>query len=268
VTKIVRSKRAETKVLDHCSFEVEGGSLTVILGPSGCGKTTIINLVAGYELPDGGEVLVGGERVVKPSSRRLVVFQETALFPWLTCYENLVFGPGRRGDGAQGEMRPRAMALLEKVGFGEFKDKYPMQLSGGMQRRAELARALINNPEVMLLDEPFRGLDAMTRELMQDYYLELFEELPSTHVFVTSEIEEAIYLGDRVLFMTRKPSRVKRLLDIDLPRPRYRGLTVSNRYEELKMAAWEILHEEAPPDGGFPCRIPRGTPTETERSAH
>jgi NitT/TauT family transport system ATP-binding protein len=143
------------------------------------------------------------------------------------------------------EAHREALALLKKVGLEDFRDKYPIQLSGGMQRRAELARALINKPKVMLMDEPFRGLDAMTRKLMQEYYLKLFEETGGTHVFVTSELEEAIILSDKLLLMTNKPSKVKKVIDVDLPRPRDWGMATLKRYREIKAEALELLHEEA-----------------------
>jgi NitT/TauT family transport system ATP-binding protein len=182
--------------------------------------------------------------VTGPGPDRLVVFQETALFPWMTSLENVTFGPIVRGMSARGA-RDEARRLLERVGLKGFEDKYPAQLSGGMQRRCELARALINQPKIMLMDEPFRGLDAMTRELMQEYLLRLFEETRTTILFVTSELEEAIFLGDRLLILCARPTSVKRVLAVDLPRPRdFRVLTTA-RYAELKQEALETLYEEA-----------------------
>jgi NitT/TauT family transport system ATP-binding protein len=157
VLKIARSKKYHVVVLKDCSFTVAAGTLTVLIGPSGCGKTTIINLIAGYELPDRGTVQMDGKPVEGPNWERLVVFQEMALFPWLTCYQNVMFGPMARTNMTRREAHAEAINLLNLVGLGDFKDKYPMQLSGGMQRRAELARALINRPKVMLMDEPFRS---------------------------------------------------------------------------------------------------------------
>lgn len=245
VTRAVQTKKTETIILEHCSFVVESGKLTVLIGPSGCGKTTIINLIAGYEIPDRGKVLIDGRPVTGPDWERLVVFQESALFPWLTCYDNVMFGPLATKVMTRDEAHGQAIKLLEKVGLRDFMDKYPIQLSGGMQRRAELARALINRPTVMLMDEPFRGLDAMTRELMQEYYLRLVEESHGTHLFVTSEIEEAIFLANKLIILTNKPSCVKHVLDVDLPRPRDASVLRSKQYLELKATALEILHEEA-----------------------
>src|SRR5262245_50619887 len=200
-----------------------------MIGPSGCGKSTLINLIAGYEGPTDGLVLIDGQRIEGPGRDRLVVFQETALFPWMTALENVMFGPEVRGAGRR-ESRQEARRLLEQVGLKGFEDRYPAQLSGGMQRRCELARALINQPKIMLMDEPFRGLDAMTRELMQEYLLRLFEETHHTILFVTSELEEAIFLGDRLLVLSAKPTRVKQVLDVDLPRPRDFRVLTSERY--------------------------------------
>lgn len=245
VTRAIKTRKTKTVILHHCSFVVDSGALTVLIGPSGCGKTTIINLIAGYETPDRGRVMMDGKPIAGPDWERLVLFQETALFPWLTCYDNVMFGPLATKAMSRQAAHEQSVALLEKVGLIDFMDKYPSQLSGGMQRRAELARALINRPTVMLMDEPFRGLDAMTRELMQEYYLRLVEESHGTHLFVTSEVEEAIFLADKLIILTNKPSRVKQVLDINLPRPRVADVLRSKRYLELKAAALDILHEEA-----------------------
>jgi sulfonate transport system ATP-binding protein len=238
-------KKTRTIILKDFSFTAEAGKLNVLIGPSGCGKTTVINLIAGYERPDIGEVLADGQPISEPSWERLVVFQETALFPWLTCYENVMFGPLARKVISKDMAHQETLKLLAKVGLDDFRDKYPSQLSGGMQRRAELARALINQPKIMLMDEPFRGLDAMTRKLMQEYYLKLFEESDATHVFVTSEVEEAIILADNLFIMTNKPSKLKKLIKVDLPRPRDWSMGTSKRYLEIKAEALELLRKEA-----------------------
>ncbi len=238
-------KKTQTIILKNCSFTVEPGKLTVLIGPSGCGKTTVINLIAGYERPDIGRVEMDGQPISGPNWERLVVFQETALYPWLTCYDNVMFGPLARKVMTREQAHEETLRLLAKVGLEDFRDKYPSQLSGGMQRRAELARALINQPKVMLMDEPFRGLDAMTRQLMQEYYLKLFEETHASHVFVTSELDEAIILADNLLVMTNKPSKVKTVIEVDLPRPRDWSMLTSKRYLEIKAEALELLHEEA-----------------------
>lgn len=165
--------------------------------------------------------------------------------PWQTTYENVVFGPKLRGDMKGKELHDEAIRLLAKVGLSEFVHKYPLQLSGGMQRRAELARALINNPRIMIMDEPFRGLDAMSRGLMQEFFLRLFEENRRTNLFVTSEIDEAIFLADRLVVLSNRPAKVRTVIDIDLPRPRHYTMLSSPQAFQYKKEAMAILHEEA-----------------------
>ena len=231
-------------VLRQCSFGIEPGKLTVLLGPSGSGKSTLVKLIAGYEHPSVGEITVDGKKVTGPGADRIVVFQETALFPWMTLLENVAFGPIERGQDAV-EARAEATALLAKVGLRAFANRYPDQISGGMQRRAEVARALINKPRLLLLDEPFRGLDHMSRGLMQEYFLALFEETRTTTLFVTSEVDEAIFLADRLIILSYKPTYVKAILDVELPRPREFHMQTSALYVQLKNEALDLLYEEA-----------------------
>ena len=245
VTKQYGEDSAPVVALKDCSFIVERGKFTVLVGPSGCGKTTLIDLIAGYETPTQGEVLLDGGAIAGPHMDRLVVFQETALFPWMTTLENVLYGPRVQRERGESEIREEALQLLERVGLVEFKDKYPIQLSGGMQRRAELARALINNPKVLLMDEPLRGLDAMTRELMQEYLLQLFEGSDRTILFVTSEIDEAIFFADTLIILGRSPGSVKSKIAVDLPRPRKFAMLSSPRYAELKEQTLSVLYKEA-----------------------
>ena len=233
------------EVVTNVSLTLRPGELTAVVGPSGCGKTTLVNLIAGFERPDSGSLTLNGKDITGPGRDRMVVFQETALLPWMTAYQNVAFGPSIRGDMKGAELKAEVNRLLEKVGLGEFKDKYPLQLSGGMQRRAELARAMINQPLIMIMDEPFRGLDAMTRELMQEFFLRLFEESRRTNLFVTSEIEEAIFLADRLIVLTNRPATVREIIEIDLPRPRDFQMLNSPEAYAYKRQALEILHEEA-----------------------
>ncbi|MEP3672502.1 MAG: ABC transporter ATP-binding protein, partial [Hyphomicrobiales bacterium] len=228
------------QVLENLDLMVNPGEMTVIVGPSGCGKSTLVNLIAGFESPDEGSILLDEKQITGPAKDRMVVFQETALIPWQTTYQNIVFGPKLRGDIKGAELKKRTEDLLIKVGLGEFMHKYPLQLSGGMQRRAELARALINEPRVMIMDEPFRGLDAMSRSLMQEFFLQLFDENKRTNLFVTSEIDEAIFLADNLIILSNKPTTVRKIIRVNLPRPRNYKMLSSPEAYEIKREAMEI----------------------------
>jgi NitT/TauT family transport system ATP-binding protein len=232
------------EVLEDLSFKISKGSFTCLCGPSGCGKSTIINILAGYMKPDIGECLIDGQPVTGPNLDRLVVFQETALLPWNTLWENTIYGPMVQGKDLM-EIADKAEYLIDLVGLNGFEDKYPDQLSGGMQRRAELIRSLINEPKVLLMDEPFRGLDAMTRQIMQEYIIKVFESTGVTVLFITAELEEAIFLGDVAYFLTVRPAVVKKEIKITLPRPREFRHIATREFLELQREAIETVDEEA-----------------------
>ena len=233
------------EVIKDCSFTIESGKLTVMIGPSGCGKSSLIQLIAGFDQPTSGSITIGGRPITGPGKDRLVLFQESALFPWMTTWDNIMYGPRARGEDANSSSE-QAEFLLKKVGLEEFRDKYPAQLSGGMQRRAELARAMINKPEVMILDEPFRGLDHMSKELMWEYYAGLYEEDRNTNFFVTTDIDEAIFLADRLLIMTNLPTSTRSVIEVDIPRPRIiEDIADNERANEIKTEVMTLLHEEA-----------------------
>ncbi len=233
------------EVIKDCSFTIESGKLTVMIGPSGCGKSSLIQLIAGFEQPTSGQITIGGKTIDSPGKDRLVLFQESALFPWMTTWDNVMYGPRARGENDK-ESSEQAEFLLRKVGLEAFRDKFPAQLSGGMQRRAELARAMINKPEVMILDEPFRGLDHMSKELMWEYYAGLYEEERNTNFFVTTDIDEAIFLADRLLIMTNLPTSTRSVIEIDIPRPRnIDDIADNERANEIKTQVMTLLHEEA-----------------------
>jgi NitT/TauT family transport system ATP-binding protein len=232
-------------VVERCSFAVDAGEVVALVGPSGAGKSTLAYLLAGYHRPTSGRITVDGREVTGPSAERLLLFQETALLPWLTTLDNVLFGPrARRQPRADAERRARE--LLARTGLEDFADRYPGELSGGMQRRAELARALINEPTVLILDEPFRGLDALTRELMQEFCASLLAERRRTTLFITTDIDEAILMADRLLILTRRPATVREELAVDLPRPRRRrDVLREDAAQRVKARALRLLHEEA-----------------------
>jgi NitT/TauT family transport system ATP-binding protein len=234
---------AVTHVIEDCSVEFEPGLLNVVMGQSGCGKSTLAYMLAGYLAPDGGSITMDGRPVSSPGEDRIMVFQETALWPWMTVTDNVIFGPMVRNEISRQEARARAEDLLERFGLIDFKDKFPDQLSGGMKRRVEIAQALINSPDIMILDEPFRGLDVMTRELLQEYYLQLFEDTRLSTLFITSELEEALFLADRIYVMTEGRNNIDRMIEVDLPRPRTIDVTTTQRYLGLKEEAMASLYE-------------------------
>ncbi len=229
-------------VIQHCSVDFEPGMLNVIMGSSGCGKSTLAYLLAGYLKADSGLMEVDGKLISHPGSDRIMVFQETALWPWMTVTDNVIFGPLVRNEIPKQQAKIRADELLERFGLIDFKDKYPNQLSGGMKRRAEIAQALINSPDIMILDEPFRGLDVMTREILQEYYLKLFEDTRLSTLFITSELEEALFLADRLYVMDAAPNNITKMIEIDLPRPRTIDVLTTSRYLELKQEAMTWLY--------------------------
>ncbi len=231
-------------VLDGISLSVKGNSFTCICGPSGAGKTTLMNILAGYLMPDEGTCLFNGEPVTEPGPERLVVFQETSLFEWMTLWDNVLFGPKIQGKNLE-EASEKARELINLSGLSGFESKFPGQLSGGMQRRAELIRSLINDPQVLLLDEPFRGLDAMTRSMMQEYFIKVFETTGTTMLLITAELEEAVFMGDMVYLLTAMPATVKKEMLLSLPRPRLLEHQTSQEFANLHTEAYATMEEEA-----------------------
>jgi len=219
-------------------------AFTALLGPSGCGKSTLLNMVAGFEAPTRGEVLARGSRVTGPSPSRAVVFQEPALFPWYSVYDNVVFGPKTQGR-PPAAYRPHAEQILEQVGLKGFASHYPAELSGGMKQRVGIARVLVMEPEVLLMDEPFGSLDAQTRTLMQELLLAVWERHHQTVLFVTHDIEEALLLADSVCVMTARPGRIKKWIDVGLARPRTIEVTTSPVFNELKREVLALIREES-----------------------
>jgi NitT/TauT family transport system ATP-binding protein len=230
--------------LQDIDLTVAKHEFVAILGPSGCGKSTLLNMVAGFDRPTRGSVKVEGEEIVEPSPRRCVVFQEPALFPWLTVMDNVVFGPKNRRQPAA-EYRPRAAQIIEQVGLRGFEASYPAELSGGMRQRVGIARVLIMEPNVLLMDEPFGSLDAQTRTLMQELLLALWERHHQTVLFITHDIEEALLLADRVCVMTARPGRIKKSIPVPMPRPRSIELTTSPEFNLLRREVLDLIREES-----------------------
>ncbi|MGQ0652268.1 MAG: ABC transporter ATP-binding protein [Betaproteobacteria bacterium] len=233
VRKVYAGKSGETLALDAFSLDLAPAEIVSIVGPTGCGKSTALNLVAGFERQSAGSVRVDGEAVSRPGSNRGVDFQQQSLFPWLTVLANVVLGVKCRG-GARDEYEPRALRLLEEVGLNGFERHYPYQLSGGMQQRVQIARALINEPDILLMDEPFGALDYQTRLQMQKLLLRLWARFRPTILFITHDVGEAIFISDRVIAMTRRPGRVKREVHAHTPKPRDYEFLGSPEFTQLE----------------------------------
>jgi NitT/TauT family transport system ATP-binding protein len=241
LTKIYDPDGESVTAIDEIELNIEAGEFVSLVGPSGCGKSTLLDCIAGFIEPTYGHIYVDGTRIEDPGADRGVVFQENRLLPWKTVRENINLGPKMRGGIDDG----RAEELLSKMGIEGTGDQYPTELSGGMQQRAEIARLLANDPEIMLMDEPFSALDALTKEIMQEFLLEIWEEDNRTVVFITHDVEEAIFLADRVLIMTASPGQIKETIDVDLERPRDLDVTTTPQFNELKEEALSHIVEEA-----------------------
>ena len=241
LTKIYDPDGEHVTAIDEIDLGIEAGEFVSLVGPSGCGKSTLLNCISGFIEPTHGQIYVDGNPIDGPGADRGVVFQENRLLPWKTVRQNINLGPKMRGEIEDG----RAEELLSKMGIEGTGDQYPTELSGGMQQRAEIARLLANDPEIMLMDEPFSALDALTKEIMQELLLDIWEEDNRTVVFITHDVEEAIFLADRVLIMTAGPGRIKEAIDVDLERPRDLDVTTTPRFNELKEEALGCIVEEA-----------------------
>ena len=245
LTMRFRTRRGEIiMALEDVSFEVEDEEFAVLVGTSGCGKSTILRLVAGLIPPTSGRVLLDGRPVEGPGADRGMVFQAYTLFPWLTVKRNVEFGPRLRGAPAE-ERERLAHRYLAQVGLRGFEHVYPKELSGGMMQRVAIARALANDPAVLLMDEPFGALDAQTRALMGELLLRVWEEAAKTVLFVTHDIEEALFLADRVFVMTARPGRIREEIQVPLPRPRTVEMLTSETFVALKRRVMQLIREEA-----------------------
>lgn len=231
--KFISSNRS-VLALENVSLQIKAGEFVCLLGPSGCGKSTLLNLIAGFEFPDSGEILVDDQPVKKPGRDRMVMFQESALFPWLDILNNVLFGLKIDSSLSSREMKAKAYSFLELVGLEKFAQSHPHELSGGMKQRAALARALAPDPEVLLMDEPFAALDAMTREQLYIDLQLIWQNQHKTIIFVTHNVSEAVCLGDRVLLFTPHPGKIYQEFFIPLPRPRdFRSIEVAQLGERI-----------------------------------
>ncbi len=232
------------EAVQNVSLSAKPGEFICLLGPSGCGKSTLLGALAGHIHPSRGSILVDGKPVNGPHPERGLVFQQHTLFPWKKVLENVAFGLKMKGVPRE-ERRLRARELLKLVGLEEFENYYPYQLSGGMQQRVEIARVLINDPHVMLMDEPFGALDAQTRLMMQQLLLKVWARIKTTIVFITHDIDEALFLADRILVMSPRPGRFIEEIALDFARPRSADLVTSIRFSQLKRHCLSLLHPDA-----------------------
>lgn len=240
VHKIFKSGEREVVALQDIELSIPRGQFVCLLGPSGCGKSTLLNAVAGFSLPTSGTITADGQVVTGPGPERGMVFQEYALFPWMTVEQNIAFGLEIKGMGKQ-DIVERVAGLLQKLGLYEFRSRFPKDLSGGMRQRVAIARVLALDSPILLMDEPFGALDALTRRNLQDELLRIWTELHKTVIFVTHSIEEAIYLADRIVVMTYRPGTVKRDILVDLPRLRDPS---SAEFNALKRELGGLVMEE------------------------
>jgi NitT/TauT family transport system ATP-binding protein len=252
VVKAYDVKGSRLLAVDHCSLQVGSGEICVVVGPSGCGKTTLLKAIAGFHAIDEGSIHVDGRMLCGPGQPqaevgpdRVVVFQNGALFPWKTNIENVAFGPLVQRSLPRAEALDLAGQMLADAGLADALYSYPGEMSSGARRRIEIARALMTDPAVLLFDEPYRALDALTKSLMHESLLEIHARRPVTIFFITHDLEEAVFLGHRVVLMTSRPCRPKQTIEIDIPHPRSQSVLTSPRYRELVQQAAAAMHEEA-----------------------
>lgn len=252
VTKIYDPEGVNVKAVDNCSMEIAGGEICMIVGPSGCGKSTLLNAIAGFHSITDGQIDIDGEMLCGPGrqkadqdAERMVVFQHGALFPWKTLVENVAYGPLVQGALNKAQALDKAGTMLAEAGLGDVINKYPGEVSSGMSRRAEIVRALINDPKVLLLDEPYRAMDALTKQIMHESLLETYDRTKVTIFFITHDLEEAIFLGDKVHVVTTRPCQLKKTVEVNIPRPRSYETQSSEAFRALLSDVNEAVHEEA-----------------------
>jgi sulfonate transport system ATP-binding protein len=250
--KYYGSGATRVQAVDRCSFEIAAGEICMVVGPSGCGKTTLLNAIAGFHGLDDGAIYLDGQLLCGPGrpkadvgSDRIVVFQNGALLPWKTNLENVALGPVLQKRLSRRAALDEARRLLVEAGLGGYEHAYPGETSSGVRRRVEIVRALMNDPAVLLLDEPYRALDSLTKSVMHESLLDVHARTQVTMFFITHDLEEAIFLGQRVVVMTSRPCRPKTIVHVDIPYPRSPAIVTSKRYRELVHEASAAVHEEA-----------------------
>lgn len=240
-TKIYDSSRGPVHSLSGVDLEVARGEFVTLVGPSGCGKSTMLNLIGGLLEPTSGQILVNGKPIHGPGPDRGVIFQQYALFPWLTAQQNVEFGL-RLKKLRKAEREERARHYLDLVGLGKFANALPKELSGGMKQRCAIARAYAVNPSLLLMDEPFGALDALTRVQMQEDLLNTWQQERRTVVFITHDVDEAVYLANRVVVMSTNPGRISDIVDVDLPYPRTEEMRLSDEFAHIRARVWRGVH--------------------------
>jgi NitT/TauT family transport system ATP-binding protein len=251
--KLFSTPQGDTEALRGIDFKVHRREFVCVIGASGCGKSTLIRILAGLEKASSGEVLLDGAPVKGPGSDRGMVFQGYSLFPWLTVKRNVMFGP-EVGGSSRGTAESHAREWLELVGLTKFADAYPHQLSGGMRQRVAIARALVNQPRILLMDEPFGALDAQTRAKMQTHLLDIWRNVDITVLFITHDLDEAIYLADRILVLKPHPGEVQEVIEVPVPRPRSAAQFGSVEFQATKARLEQLIHPPAEPgaeEGGL-----------------
>lgn len=243
ISMLFQTRKHSIHVLDSVNLQVKPGEFVCLLGPSGCGKSTLLNIIAGFIRPTAGYVTVDQEEVRGPGAERGFVFQQYSLLPWKTTFQNVEFGLKIKGI-PKAQREEMVGEYLNLVGLAKYRNAYPNQLSGGMQQRASIVRALVNSPSVLLMDEPFAALDAQTRHMMQELLMNIWSTLKTTVIFVTHDIEEAVFLGDRIFVMGVQPGHIKAEIDIPLLRPRHVDDMLTSEFTQLNRQVFNLIREE------------------------
>ena len=252
VVKIYDPDGAAVMAVDHCSLDIAAGEICMIVGPSGCGKTTLLNAIAGFHSITSGKIYLDGvllcgdaKPMADPGPDRIVVFQNGALFPWKTNLDNVAFGAVMQGKLPKKEAYEKARSMMADAGLSGAEHNFPGEVSSGLRRRVEIVRALMNEPKVLLFDEPYRALDSLTKSVMHEALLEIYYKNKVTIFFITHDLEEAIFLGHRLVIMTSRPCKPKLMLDVDIPHPRDYSVLTTRRFRELVDQTFDAVHEEA-----------------------